>query len=144
MDTMNQGEVSLQKNIIRFFGMKRGTLLHRSPPPQYCSFFKDTCSSPPPPFFFLTLCLISQYLILRRRTNQGGGNAEGRMEMEGVERLQEEEGREGGGKRRRDERPMDGRRRQKERINSSGALVPHYPGRALSPWQCGRKRTAEA
>lgn len=34
--------------------------------------------------------------------------------------------------------------RQKERINSSGALVPHYPGRALSPWQCGRKRTAEA
>lgn len=34
--------------------------------------------------------------------------------------------------------------REKERINNSGALVPHYPGRALSPWQCGRKRKAQA
>lgn len=36
------------------------------------------------------------------------------------------------------------RQGEKERINSSGALVPHYPGRALSPWQCGRKRIAQA
>lgn len=45
------------------------------------------------------------------------------------------------------EREMDGGRagkREGERINSSGALVPHYPGRALSPWQCGRKRIAQA
>lgn len=45
------------------------------------------------------------------------------------------------------ERGIDGGReggREKERINSSGALVPHYPGRALSPWQCGRKRIAQA
>lgn len=45
------------------------------------------------------------------------------------------------------ERAMDGWKeggREKERINSSGALVPHYPGRALSPWQCGRKRIAQA
>lgn len=34
--------------------------------------------------------------------------------------------------------------REKEGINSSGALIPHYPGRALSPWQCGRKRIAKA
>lgn len=36
--------------------------------------------------------------------------------MEGEERLQEEEGREGGGKRQRNERPMDGRR-EAEREN---------------------------
>lgn len=61
--------------------------------------------------------------------------------MREVVRERERETREG------KEREMDGGRegkREGERINSSGALVPHYPGRALSPWQCGRKRIAQA
>lgn len=78
----------------------------------------------------------------RRGRQREGGRGCGRKRAErkgdgeterGKERVMggcRKEGREGG--------------REKERINSSGALVPHYPGRALSPWQCGRKRIAQA
>lgn len=74
------------------------------------------------------------------------------MERGETERLQEEEGRDGGRETERErerqtKREGNGWReggREKEGINSSGALIPHYPGRALSPWQCGRKRIAKA
>lgn len=54
------------------------------------------------------------------------------------------EGRKGGGRRETERKQQGERGTEGERINSSSALVPHYPGRALSPWQCGRKRIAQA
>lgn len=130
------------------------SILHRLPPPHISTclflFFKKRrhllfVSLP----LFLTLCLIRQYLIFRVLSPSDAGKmSTGRKEMERGER-EVAEGRGQRGRKMEERRGwcVDGETeesREEKRINSSGALVPHYPGRALSPWQCGRKRIAQA